>query len=135
MQKEVMRLDTTTRHKERLLSDLERLERSIKGFGNEWDIIFRLLFLCSRLLGYDFAQGIVYNNPVYFQSPSQYYSSRRNVKRDSGSLEERFKDEKNTITKQKDIIKSLEAEGYDDFHIALILGMSEYQIKKLKKEV
>lgn len=135
MQKDVMKLDTTTRHRERLLGDLERLEKYMKASNNEWDIIFRMFFLCSRFLGYDFAQGAIYNSPIYHQSPSQYHWSKRNVSKDYDTLDEHLKDEKNTIKKQKEIIKSLKDEGYDDFHIALILGMSEYQVKKLKKEI
>ena len=135
MQKDVIALETTTRHKERLMSDLEQIEKSLKESKNEWHTIFRLFFLCSRFLGYDFADGLKYLTPFYHQTLNQHYYSKNNESSDFNTLEEHSKDIKNAVAKQKEIIKSLRKEGNDDFHVSLVLGMSEYRVKKLKKEI
>lgn len=135
MKKDVVKIDTTTRHQERLMSDLDQLEKSIKSSDNQWNIIFRLFFLCSRLLGYDYIGGFSYHIPFYHQTKDQHYWSKAKENKDFHIIDEHSSDLKNTITKQKEIIKSLKSEGYDDFHISLIIGISEYQIKKLKKGI
>lgn len=135
MKKDVANLDSTTRHKERLMSDLDILETSLKSNDNQWNLIFRLFFLSSRLLGYDYAEGIRYHIPFYYQSHNQHYYSKSNQEKNFNIIEEHSQDTRNTITKRKEIIKSLQEEGYDDFHISLILGITEYQLKKLKKEI
>src|SRR5260221_8765893 len=132
MMKDVEALDSTARHKEMLMSSLERIRESIKNNKNEWEIIFHLFFLCSRFLGYDWIQGARYHIPFYSQTKSQYYWSKRNNSKKFDPLIERQKDEINVIRKQKEIIEQLNSEGYDDFHVSLILGMSEYQVKQVK---
>src|SRR3989338_9108521 len=40
--KDVNKLDTTSRHKEMMIGDIERLEKEVKKWKNPWSIIYRL---------------------------------------------------------------------------------------------
>ena len=42
MMKEVDKIDTTTRHKEMLMSDLEKLEKQIRKWEKLWEMVFVL---------------------------------------------------------------------------------------------
>lgn len=48
------------------------------------------------------------------------------------SLEDYY-DEENTEAVKRKIVKQLKNDGLSDFKLSLILNVSEYQIKKLKK--
>jgi DNA-binding CsgD family transcriptional regulator len=43
-------------------------------------------------------------------------------------------DEKSTLSVKKEIIEQLKVDGMSDFKISLVLKISEYQVKKLRKE-
>ena len=64
MLKKVDEIDTTTRHKKMLLSEIEDLLVKIKKANNAWAIIYRLFSLCSRFIGYDYLKGGIYNTPI-----------------------------------------------------------------------
>ena len=131
--KDVNKLDTTSRHKEMMIGDIERLEKEVKKWKNPWSIIYRLFFLCSRFLGYDYVKGITYNTPFYYQTPNQYYKTLSY--QGKNSLQEIQKDEKNFKEKQREIISILKREHYNDFKIAMILNTSEYEIKKINRGI
>jgi DNA-binding CsgD family transcriptional regulator len=42
---------------------------------------------------------------------------------------------KNSISVRKKIINQLRKEGLNDFQISLVLNTSEYQVKKLRREL
>jgi len=134
MKKDIMNLDTTSRHKETLINDIGRLERNLKS-SDPFEIIIVLFSICSRFLGYDFLKGEKFNIPIYSQNASQYYWSK--ILKDSSInySREQSRIQMNIVRKQKEIIKSLLKEGFDDFQISLVLNVSEYQIKKLKKGI
>ena len=126
--KDANKLDTTSRHKERIIGDIKDLEREIKKWKNPWSIIYRLFFLCSRLLGYDYINGIIYNAPFYYQTPDQHYKVVANEGKDS--LKMFNENQMNFKQKQRSIIRMLKREKYSDFEIAMIMNTSEYEIKK-----
>ena len=133
MMKDIHNLDTTTRHKERLLDEIKGIEKSIKEKSDPWNIIYRFFKLCSRFLGYDWLKGISYHTPFYYQVSGQYYWSKAYTGEDFTELI--YKNNDNTLVKQKELIRQLQKEKYNDFQIGLILGLSEYKVKKMKKEI
>ena len=46
-----------------------------------------------------------------------------------------YYDEKNAIAIRQKIVKQLKEEGLSDYHISLVLNVSEYQIQKLRKNL
>ena len=125
-------LDTTTRHKQMLASEAERfLEKVNSSKVSAWEVVYVLLRLCGRLLGFDYLSGSIVHTPVYYQSHSQYYTSHI---LQGGDVMQDYYDQKDMVSARKRIVKQLKEEGLSDFKIALILNTSEYQIKKLRKE-
>lgn len=128
--KKIDNIDTTTRHKELLMHEIEKLQYDLEFKNIDlWTIIIHLFTLISRLLGYDY-HGVHINTPVYFQSENQYYIQ---IVLDGGDVIQDYYDKKNIITIRKKLYKELKNKNYSDFKIAQILNMSEYQIKKLKE--
>lgn len=126
-------LDTTTRHKQRLASEAERLfEKVHSSKVLDWDVVYILLRLCGRLLGFDYLKGSIVHTPVYYQRHLQYYTS--NILQ-GGDVMQDYYDQKDMVSTRKQIIKQLKEDGLSDFKIALVLNTSEYQIKKLRKEL
>lgn len=122
-------IDTTTRHKERMMDNIERLKADFNSSGiDPWTIIVHLFFLISRLLGYDYCKANI-NTPVYFQDDGQYYTQKIF---EGGDVMQNYYDKKNLIIIRKNLYKELKNQGHSDFKIAQVLNISEYQIKKLK---
>jgi FMN phosphatase YigB (HAD superfamily) len=134
MLRRVNKIETTTRHKKLLMSEIEHLSEKIKESDEaSWEIIFRLFSLCSRLLGYDYHRGAIYNTPIYHQTQGQYYNAK--IFEEGGDALQHYYDNKDAISARKEVINDLKAKGYDDFKVALILNTTEYQIKKLRKNL
>jgi len=134
MLKQADKIETTTRHKKVLMSEIEYLSEKIKKSDEaSWEIIFMFFSLCSRLLGYDYCKGLVYNTPIYHQTKGQYYNEK--IFEEGGDALQHYYDNKDAISVRKKIIDDLKKQGYDDFKIALILNTTEYQIKKLRKNL
>ena len=133
MLKQVDRIETTTHHKKVLMLEIENLSEKIKKTDKaSWEIIFGLFSLCSLLLGYDYCKGEIYNTPFYHQTKVQYY----NAKTEEGSdAHQGYHDNKDAISIRKKITDDLKKQGYNDFKIALILNTTEYQIKKLRRNL
>jgi len=124
-------LDTTTRHKQMLASEAERfLEKVRSSKVSPWEVVYVLLRLCGRLLGFDYLRGSIVHTPFYYQSCSQYYTSHILL---GGDVMQDYYDQKDMVSNRKRIVKQLKEDGFSDFKIALILNTSEYQIKKLRK--
>jgi len=124
-------LDTTSRHKETMLCEVEKLKNDLsKKEIDSWAVVIHLFSLVSRLLGYDYLKGFI-NTPVYHQTADQYYSQ---VIFEGGDVMQNFYDKKNLVTIRKKLYYDLKKE-YSDFKIAQILNTTEYQIKKLKNAI
>jgi len=137
IRKRIKEIDTTTRHKERLLNDVEFLKdllRNKKG-GTHKEIIIRLYWLVSRLLGYDFVSGTAYHNLFYWQNIDQFIKQDFEENRKQSLYEYSKKHNNNVISIQKSLYKDLKSKGLSDQVIAGVFNTNEYQIKKLKNDV
>ena len=80
MRKTVKELDTVSLHKEMLMNDIEHLndELRLKKGGSEKDIITRLFWLVSHLLGFQNSSGKIIYQPFYHQSVGEYLRGELN---------------------------------------------------------
>ena len=130
--KRIHKLDTTTRHKELLVVFAEAALQAVKSMKmSEEECSVVLLRLIGSLLG--LTRGEFLYTPIYCQNPNQHYAEE--IYELGGKVMQPYYDEKNAILVQKRLIAQLKTEGFSDFKISLILGMSEYQVKKLRKEL
>lgn len=126
----MMTIDTTTSHKKKILSEIERLKEDLREKEiDSWLFVVHLFSFISRLLGFDFLKGFICNNLTYWQNTDQFYSE---LIFDEGDVMQDHYDKKNVILLQIKLYKNLKKEGHSDFKIAQILNTSEYQVKKLK---
>src|SRR2546428_618712 len=66
-------LDTTPRHKQMLMTELEVVSRLLKKTTDpSWELVFHLLRLSMRLLGFDFVRGARCHTPTYHQTAAQH---------------------------------------------------------------
>jgi hypothetical protein len=129
IEKEIIELETTTRHKDRMLNEVERLKQdlSIKE-TDPWALVIHSFSLVSRLLGHDYLKGYI-NTPVYYQTTAQFYSQ---IIFEGGDVMQEHYDQKNLLVLKKEIYSLLRDKGYSDFKISQVLNISEYAVKKLK---
>jgi hypothetical protein len=126
--KRIDELDTTTRHKQMLAAEAERFfEKVCSSKVSPWEVVYVLIRLCGRLLGFDFPRGSIVHTPIYYQSSVQYYTSQIFQ---GGDTMQDYYDQKDMVAVRKRIIKQLKKEGFSDFKIGLVLNTSEYHIKK-----
>ena len=132
--KRIHKLDTTTRHKEALVASVERVLRVVKSQEtSEAECSVTLLKLIGQLLGFTSERGAILYTPIYHQTAAQHYTEE--IFERGGDALQNYYDKNNAISVQKKLINQLESEGFDDFQISLILNMSEYHVKKLRKEL
>lgn len=124
-------LETTTRHKQMLMTEAEKLIQSLKGkIRSPWTLVYCLFRLCGRLWGFDFVRGSIVHTPIYYQTPEQYYTSKI---LEGGDALQDYYDQKDAVSTRKRLAEQLKEEGLTDFKIALVLNTTEYQIKKMRK--
>ena len=124
-------IETTTRHKQMLMTEAEKLIQSLKGqIRSPWSVVYRLFRLCGRLLGFDFVRGAIVHTPIYYQTSEQYYTSKI---LEGGDALQDYYDKKDAVSTRERLAKQLKEEGLTDFKIALVLNTTEYQIKKMRK--
>lgn len=122
--------DTTPRHKRVLMSELEAVSKLLKGVNDpSWVLVYRLLRVTVRLLGYDFLRGSRYHTLTYHQTPDQH---RTAVVLDGGDLMQDFYDQENAVAVRQRVVERLKKEGLDDFKISLVLNTTEYEVKQLR---
>lgn len=136
MRKRIKELDTTTRHKEMLMGEVDTLGDLLKvrKGGTEKEIIVKLFWLISRLFGFDAISGRVYNQPFYHQYFHQFIEDQVSWgKRDYGSV---LRGQRlNIITLKKDTYRFLAGKGLPDQLIAEVMNTSDYHIKKIKHNI
>ena len=129
--KRIDQIDTNTAHKERLFSVTQCLLHEFKNKQlSDIAVSIKLLRLVGTLLGYSGIKGAIINTPFYYQTPSQHFTEVIL----NGALSDKD-NTKNIIAKRKEIVGKLKDEGMTDFDISIVLNTTEYQIKKLKKEL
>lgn len=132
IEERILTLDTTVRHKDMLLVEVERIRFDLKLKGTDaWTIIIHLLALVSRLLGYDYLKANI-NTPLYYQSTNQHYTQKI---LEGGDVMEQYNDIKNLIKIKRDLYFILKKENYSDFRISQALNISEGEIKKIKNSI
>lgn len=132
MLKDVNSLDTTQRHKEMLVLNLQRIDRHLIKGNNIWEIVYSLFNLSIRFLGYDYHKAQRLITPTYFQTKQQDFWANRYVGEDWQKYEEK---RANFIAKRMSIILLLKKEGYSDFEVSQIFNTTEYDIKKSLREL
>ena len=127
---EVVALDTTERHKQMLLGEVEAAREAVVAKADSgWPLVYSLLRLVTRLLGYDFVRGAKCQTATYWQSVGQNLNS---VVFQGGDIMQDYYDKKNAIAVRRQVVGHLKAQGHSDYRIALILNTSEYEVKKLR---
>ena len=123
-------IDTTSRHKRMLMIDTQDAIKAIsKQVEPTWELVFSLMSLCFRFLGYDYL-GYRTNTPIYSQSSDQRFTQ---ALLEGGEDVFRGADQ-DAITIRARVCLDLKKQGIDTFTIALALNASEYHIKKIIRE-
>jgi len=111
-------------------NDIEALEIEIgrinKKTNNDIEIIAHFYMLVAHLLGWTHSDGEIYHTPIFYQTKSQQEEDLRKSSRlhlPSGLYE---------TYKKRQIIKQLLSEGNKYSTIAVIMGMTETNIKHIE---
>jgi hypothetical protein len=114
--REIDTLDTTVRHKQMLMGELEAIAALVKRESEpSWDLVYRFLRLVSRLLGFDYARGARCHTAPYWQTPAQNLNS---VVFEGGDIVQDWYDKKNAIAVRRSVVQNLKSQGLDDYKIA-----------------
>lgn len=69
-------LETTTRHKQMLMSQIEAITSTLKNSSAaSWKLVYHLFALCGGLLGFHSDRGRLSYTVVYHQTLYQHYTS------------------------------------------------------------
>jgi hypothetical protein len=131
----VDKIDSTTRLKRKLLIGAENFFEATKGKNiSTKNLLYTLLLLCGSLLGFESNGRInaITHSLFYWQNKNQYITS--NIIEGRDDMQE-HKDKKYIFDMKKKIVKNLKAEGLTYYKIAIILNTTEYQIKKIIKDI
>jgi len=131
--RDIQQIDTNTRHKEQLAAVSEIALRMLNERKfNETSFTLYLLRLIAGLLGLRGVRPCRVATPAYFQTPNQHFTEQ--ILDGRQSHKESQAQEQNSIAMRKRIVSQLNSEGLNDYQVSLVLNISEYQVKKLKKE-
>lgn len=129
----IQSIDTPTRHKEQLALWSERaLDTLGQKNYRETEFALCLLRLTGALLGFAGVRGANIVTLMYYQTPDQHFTEAIISGQD---MSQYYDNQKNSVSIQKKLVAQLKGEGLRDYQIALVLNMSEYQVKKLKNEL
>lgn len=138
MKKMVLETETSEAHKQRLMRALEELDNIIR-VRKESDVqmhflIDRLLLLIGHFLGLipSLRGGARIYSLVYWQDKDQRSTEKIVLQKDDLQP---MHEQQDAISVRSQIIKELKDKGFDYFKIALVLNISEYQVKKINKEL
>jgi hypothetical protein len=128
----IAEVETTDSHKSQIETWCRRSMDAL-GAGEEDDSVLALslLRLCGTLIGFTSIRGSRLHTPAYFQMPRQRYTEEIF---NGGDVMQNYYDAKDARVTRARITKQLKAEGYSDFDVALVLNISEYEVKKLRSE-
>lgn len=125
-------IDTTDRHRRMILGELAAIEDALKPTDKpRWALVYALLRLTGRLLGYDYVRGARCHSPTYWQTRGQHLNT---LVFEGGDIMQDYYDQKNAIAIRRQVVASLSSEGHSDYVIAEVLNTSEYQVKKLRHD-
>lgn len=130
VEREVLALDTTERHKQMMLAEIEASKDAISMSAQpSWPLVYRLLRLSSRLLGFDFARAAKCHTATFWQSIPQNLNT---VVFTGGDIMQDYYDNRNAIAVRREVVSRLKDQGLSDYRIALVLNTTEYHVKKLR---
>jgi len=133
------RLNEIITSDERLLmmvnQNLDGLENYVKdtseSVNNDWFIIARLLDLVTRLLGYDWAEGKVHRQIIYYQEREQ---EEEDHKKEIGDPDY-WKEFRGDMRIQYEVIYLLRKRGLSMNQIARVLNISRDRVSKILKKI
>lgn len=126
-------IDAPAKHKEQLELFSAQLLTLVKARKvDEQAFSLHLLRFVGVLLGFLSLRGSCLSNPVYFQSPSQYYTQ---LMFNGGDPMQDYYDRQTATGIRARLVEQLKGEGLNDFQISLVLNVTEYQVKKLRAEL
>lgn len=132
--KDVDALDTTERHKQMLMNDLETSISHLKkdNLMSSWGALYMLLRVIARLLGYDFMSKTRTrcHTLCFWQDGDQ----RLTTALLSDDTEQFRSEERDAIAIRRQLIEELRNEGLAYYKIALVMNTTEYKIKKMLRE-
>jgi len=129
----ILSIDTSASHQEQLNTWCEAALKVLNERKlDEYKLLIYLLRLISALLGFRGLKGATLYSAFYWQSKGQYYAEQLNSGADS-MID--YYDIENAVSIRKELVKELKEKGLSDFKIAQVLNMTEYQVKKLNKNL
>ena len=129
----VHEIETSTKHKEQLARLSQQALKCLENKKfSEAEFTLYLLRLAGALLGIVYVKGACIATPMYYQTPDQHFTE---IIINGGDALQDYYDNKNSVVIRRKVIKQLKEEGLSDFDISLVLNTSEYQVKKLRKEL
>ncbi|HOY70633.1 MAG TPA: hypothetical protein PL131_04710 [Methylotenera sp.] len=128
---QVAQIDTTTKHKESLTTWSECALKAATEC-DEQKLLMYVLRLSAVLLGFAGVRGSVLYIPIYSQNNDQYYTE---VIMQGGDPMQDYYDKKNNVALRRGLVLQLKEQGFTDFKISQVLNITEYQVKKLRKEL
>ncbi|NOS97817.1 MAG: hypothetical protein HOP25_05030 [Methylotenera sp.] len=128
----VQKIETTTKHSEHLANTSQRALKCLESKSyNETEFTLYILRLTGALLGIHPAKYCI-ATPMYYQTPDQHFTEAI-ISGGDALLD--YYDKNNFVAMRRKVVKQLKEEGLSDFDISLVLNTSEYQVKKLRKEL
>ena len=99
---EVDKLDTTVRHQQMLMGELEAIAALVKTEREaSWSLVYRLFRLASRLMGFDYVHGSKCHTAIYWQTPAQNLNS---VVFEGGDIMQDYYDKQNAIAVRRSLV-------------------------------
>ncbi len=130
--RDAQELDTTQEHRERISYLIEALRRERwKGDDASWHLVFDLLNVLAEMMGYHGLRGERPYTPMYWQSLRAHldFGNAR------GKADELHEELITAARRRREVVKYLKSQGLTDFDIAMVLKTSEYEVKKLKRNI
>lgn len=132
LMKDVDKIETTGRHKQLLMSNVEAAHSVIESKNEPtWKFVYHLMTLIGRLVGFDYQSGGKSHTLSYWQTDGQYYSSFRQAGGEDGLRA--YYDEFDTVSLRQGVVHSLKSQGHSDFKIALVLHTTEHEVQQLRR--
>ena len=129
--KRVDDIATTVRHKKMMVGEVAFCLASLKGGEPPWSLVYGLLRLVLRLLGYDYMRAARCHTVEYWQEQNQRFTTQL-LDGEGGS--QQYYERDNAIALRQRVARQLRADGHDDYMVGLVLGVSEYQARRLCAE-
>lgn len=124
------KIETTPRHKQVLMATTEKTIEDI-GRGDEpsWTLVYDLIAIIGRLIGFDLQRGGRLYTISYWQTEGQYDTSNTLL---GGDAMQYFDDKLDAVSVRQRVIQALKVQGLSDFKIALVLNTTEHQVQQLR---